>query len=99
MSGVKFTIGKTNVEAKYYESYGLYLDFYDKEENLIAEICLYEDDDKNKANAALLTAAPEMYAELAHIEDILEDSEDCGEISLDRIKSILHKARGESEIQ
>lgn len=50
-----------------------------------------------EANAALIAAAPEMYTELARIEDILEDSEDCGEISLDRIKTVLRKARGESE--
>ena len=56
-------------------------------------------DEEAEANAHLYAAAPEMYAELARIEDILEDSEDCGEISIDRIKTILRKARGESEVE
>ena len=50
------------------------------------------------ANARLIAVAPEMYAELERIADILEDPEDCGEISLDRINAILRKARGESEV-
>ena len=49
------------------------------------------------ANARLIAAAPEMYEELERIADILEDPEDCGEISLDRINFILRKVRGESE--
>ena len=48
-----------------------------------------------EVNAYLAAAAPDMYAELERIEDILEDPEDCGEISLDRINAILRKARGE----
>lgn len=52
-----------------------------------------------KANANLIAAAPEMYAELARIADVLEDPEDCGVISLDSINVILRKARGESEAQ
>jgi hypothetical protein len=52
-----------------------------------------------QGNLDLIAAAPDMYAELERIEDVLEDSEDCGEISLDRIKSILRKARGESEVE
>jgi len=54
-------------------------------------------DEEAEGNAFLYAAAPEMYAELERIADILEDPEDCGEISLDRINAILRKARGESE--
>jgi len=65
---------------------------YGDDDGLICEfIC-------HKADAALIAAAPEMYAELERIADILEDPEDCGEISLDRINAILRKARGESEV-
>ena len=56
-----------------------------------------EETKKHLANACLIAAAPDMYAELERIADVLEDPEDCGEISLDRINSVLRKARGESE--
>ena len=95
MSQLKFTSGPLHVDTKW-KPYVV-----QKDGIVLAE--LWENSvisgAEAEANAHLYSAAPEMYAELARIEDILEDSEDCGEISIDRIKTILRKARGESETQ
>lgn len=37
----------------------------------------------------------EMYEMLEHIEDVLDDSSGCGEISVEEIRKLLKKARGE----
>ena len=50
-------------------------------------------------DAHLIVAAPEMYKLLWQVADIMDDSEDCGEIPVDRINAVLLKARGESEVQ
>lgn len=47
------------------------------------------------ADAHLIDAAPEMYRMLVHIEDVMDDSSGCGEISIEEIRRILKKARGE----
>ena len=47
------------------------------------------------ANAHLIAAAPDMYEMLEHIEDALDDSSGCGEISVEKIRKLLKKARGE----
>lgn len=98
MSESKFTPGPWSVGRGYEISHAIkgwkyYPIHYGHDEENVCDIVY------NKADAELIAAAPEMYAELERIEDILEDSEDCGEISLDRIKSILRKARGESEVK
>jgi len=48
------------------------------------------------ANANLIATAPEMYAILARIEEIMESGD--GYISIDMIKPVLRKAMGESEV-
>lgn len=50
---------------------------------------------KDIANARLIAAAPEMYEMLDHIEDVLDDSSGCGEISVEEIRKLLKKARGD----
>ena len=47
------------------------------------------------ADAALISAAPEMYKLLDHIEDVMDDSSGCGEIPVDKIREVLKKARDE----
>lgn len=100
MTEPKFTPGPWKAHHGAYEPDYV---FYGEEENcdtekrVIAEV--YQRVGFRSYDVDLIAAAPEMYAELARIEDILEDSEDCGEISLDRIKTVLRKARGESEVE
>ena len=48
-----------------------------------------------EGNGYLISAAPEMYALLDHIEDVMDDSSGCGEIPVDKIREVLKKARGE----
>ena len=47
------------------------------------------------ANKNLILSAPDMYEMLEHIEDVLDDSSGCGEISVEEIRKVLKKARGE----
>jgi hypothetical protein len=49
------------------------------------------------ANAKLMRAAPEMYRLLWQVADVMDDSEDCGEIPLERIEALLREIRGESD--
>jgi len=104
MSETKFTPGPLETDFFNVEDYGVYM----VRDSLNQAVCQcftqYPfagkpgiSDDEAEGNAFLFRAAPEMYEELARIEDVLEDSEDCGEISLDRIKTVLRKARGEEE--
>lgn len=95
MSKTKFTLGQASIETTDAGDAGLYLDFYDKNESLIAEICLYEDEDENKANAALIVAAPEMYEHLYFLLNTIKKRfPERGAI----IEKLLRKARGESEV-
>ena len=55
--------------------------------------------DEDEANARLIAVAPDMYELLRQVVDIMDDSEDCGEIPVDRINAVLRKVRGESEAQ
>ena len=43
----------------------------------------------------MIAAAPEMYDLLDYIEDVMDDSSGCGEISIEKIREVLKKARGE----
>lgn len=66
----------------------------------IAYIDDWTDEQEAAANAALIAAAPEMYARLERL--VLSDEESRGEVLLkpwisEEIKSLLAKARGESE--
>lgn len=62
----------------------------------VAEVFPIDDNDnETEATTYLLAAAPEMYDMLEHIEDVLDDSSGCGEISVEKIRKLLKKARGE----
>lgn len=48
-----------------------------------------------KKRRRIADIAFEMYELLDHIEDVLDDSSGCGEISVEEIRKVLKKARGE----
>lgn len=49
-----------------------------------------------KKRRRIADIAFEMYEMLEHIEDVLDDSSGCGEISVEEIRKVLRKARGEA---
>ena len=61
---------------------------------MIADVFGYNRGERD-FHGRLIEAAPKMYALLEHIEDVMDDSSGCGEISVEQIRKILKEVEGE----
>lgn len=84
--------GQEMSEQEIVEGYGV---AYMKIRDTVDVLEIKDNGDEAKATTHLIAAAPDMYEMLEHIEDVLDDSSGCGEISVEKIRKLLKKARGE----
>ena len=61
---------------------------------MVADVFGYNIADRD-FHGRMIEAAPKMLRMLEHIEDVMDDSSGCGEISIEKIRKILKEVKGE----